>query len=89
MALGRRRQQGQGGGLAEVAVAEHQLRRLELNHLAPKLTERISAKLSLAEAEKASPMPDTTGAIHEAVDDGLRIDGGIRERMRQEDAARA
>lgn len=56
------------------------------HHLAPKLTERISAKISKAEAEKASFMPDTQGAIHESVDDGLRIDGGIRERMRQEDA---
>lgn len=58
------------------------------HHLAPKLTERLSAKISKAEAEKASFMPDTQGAIHESVDDGLRLDGGIRERMRQEDAAR-
>ncbi len=56
------------------------------HHLAPKLTEWVSAKLSKAEAEKASFMPETRGAIHEPVDDGLRIDGGIRERMRQDDA---
>ncbi|MDO9430544.1 MAG: SDR family NAD(P)-dependent oxidoreductase [Pseudomonadota bacterium] len=56
------------------------------HHLAPKLTEWVSAKLSKTEAEKASFMPETRGAIHEPVDDGLRIDGGIRERMRQEDA---
>lgn len=56
------------------------------HHLLPKMTERISAKLSKAEAEKASFMPDTAGAIHEPVDDGLTLDGGIRERMRQEDA---
>ena len=56
------------------------------HHLAPKMTERISAKLSKVEAEKASFMPDTTGAIHQPVDDGLTLDGGIRERMRQEDA---
>ena len=56
------------------------------HHLAPKLTEWVSAKLSKTEAEKASFMPETRGAIHEPVDDGLRIDGGIRERMRQDDA---
>ena len=56
------------------------------HHLAPKLTEWVSAKLSKTEAEKASFMPETRGAIHEPVDDGLRIDGGIRERMRQQDA---
>jgi len=58
------------------------------HHLAPKLTERISAKLSKAEAEKASFAPDTQGAIHEPMDDGMTLDGGIRERMREEDAAR-
>jgi hypothetical protein len=58
------------------------------HHLAPKMTERISAKLSKAEAEKASVMPNTRGAIHEPVDDGLTIDGGIRERMREEDVAK-
>jgi short-subunit dehydrogenase len=57
------------------------------HHVAPKLTEWMSAKLSKAEAEKASPMPATQGAIHAPVDDGMTIDGGIRERMRQEDAA--
>lgn len=58
------------------------------HHLAPKLTERLSAKISKAEAEKASFMPETEGAIHASVDDGLRIDGGIRERMRQEDGGK-
>ena len=56
------------------------------HHLMPKMTERISAKLSKAEAEKASFMPDTTGAIHAPTDDGMTLDGGIRERMRAEDA---
>lgn len=57
------------------------------HHVAPKLTEWMSAKLSKAEAEKASPMPASQGAIHAPVDDGMTIGGGIRERMRQEDAA--
>ena len=59
------------------------------HHLLPKLTERISAKLSKIEAEKASFMPDTTGAIHDPVDDGMTLDGGIRERMKVEDARRS
>jgi NAD(P)-dependent dehydrogenase (short-subunit alcohol dehydrogenase family) len=56
------------------------------HHLMPKMTERMSAKLSKAEAEKASFAPDNTGAIYAPMDDGLRMDGGLRERMRQEDA---
>jgi NAD(P)-dependent dehydrogenase (short-subunit alcohol dehydrogenase family) len=56
------------------------------HHLMPKMTERMSAKLSKAEAEKAAFAPDNTGAIYAPMDDGLRMDGGLRERMRQEDA---
>jgi short-subunit dehydrogenase len=58
------------------------------HHLMPKTSEKMTAKVSKAEAEKASFAPDTTGAIHEPMDDGLTIEGGLRERMRQEDAAR-
>jgi NAD(P)-dependent dehydrogenase (short-subunit alcohol dehydrogenase family) len=58
------------------------------HHLAPKMTERMSAKLSKAESEKASFAPDNTGAIYAPMDDGLRMDGGLRERMKQEDEAR-
>jgi short-subunit dehydrogenase len=58
------------------------------HHLAPKMTERLSAKLSKAESEKASFAPNNTGAIYAPMDDGLRMDGGLRERMKQEDEAR-
>lgn len=56
------------------------------HHLMPKTTERLSAKIAKAESDKAAPAPHTTGAIHHPVNDGLKIDGGLRERMRQEDA---
>jgi NADP-dependent 3-hydroxy acid dehydrogenase YdfG len=59
------------------------------HHLMPKVAERMSAKLSKAESEKASFMPDNTGAIYKSMDDGLRMDGGLRKRMKHEDEARA
>ena len=57
------------------------------HHLMPDLTERLSAVISRRESDKGAPAPITTGAIHRPVDDGLRIEGGLRERMREEDAA--
>lgn len=56
------------------------------HHLFPDLTEWLSAKIAKSESEKAAPTPVTTGAIHEPMNDGLTIEGGLRERMRQEDA---
>lgn len=55
------------------------------HHLFPDLTERVSAETSKRESEKAAPAPMTTGAIHRPMDDGLTVDGGLRERMRAED----
>lgn len=56
-----------------------------MHHLFPDLTERMSANVAKAEAKKAMPAPNTTGALHQPMADGLTIDGRIRERMRQED----
>lgn len=56
-----------------------------MHHLFPDLTERMSANVAKAEAKKAMPAPNTTGALHQPTADGLKIDGRIRERMRQED----
>ena len=56
------------------------------HHLFPDLTERLSAKVSDAEVHKAGPMPHTTGSIFEPSPEGTTVDGGIRERMKQEDA---
>jgi len=59
------------------------------HHLFPDLTERLSANVSESEAKKGMPAPNTQGAVHQPMWDGLKIDGGIRERMRQEDATSA
>jgi short-subunit dehydrogenase len=57
------------------------------HHLFPNLTERLSAKLANAEVAKASALAPTTGAIYEPMDDGPAISGGIRDRMKAEDAS--
>lgn len=56
------------------------------HHLFADLTERTSANVAKSQSEKAPPAPFTTGAIHEPMDDGLTIEGGLRARMRSEDA---
>lgn len=57
------------------------------HHLFPDLTERLSANVARSEAAKAPPAPITKGAIHEPMADGLKIEGGLRERIHHEDAA--
>ncbi len=54
--------------------------------VAPDATERLSADLSDAESRRGSPTAFTTGAIYRPMPDTTTIDGGIRERMRREDA---
>lgn len=59
-----------------------------LSHqLFPNLTERMSADTSERESNKGAPAKITTGAIYEPMDDGLEIEGGLRQRMSEEDAA--
>ena len=61
----------------------------DISHrLLPNLTERLSAKTADAEAQKGWPTPPTTGAIYHPMDEGTTVEGGVRERMKQEDAAR-
>jgi short-subunit dehydrogenase len=57
------------------------------HHLFPDLTERFSASVFQREVDKASRAPMTSGSIHEPMTEGTSVDGGIRERMRREDAA--
>lgn len=57
------------------------------HHLFPDMTERFSAKLADKEARKAMPMAPTTGSIYTPMKEGTTMDGGIRERMKKEDAA--
>lgn len=58
------------------------------HHLLPDLTERMSANIAKSESEKAAPRPANQGSIHLPKSDGMKMDGGIRERMRLEDAAK-
>jgi len=55
------------------------------HHLFPDLTERLSARVADAEVAKAGPLPPTAGSIHEP-GGSTSVDGGIRERMKREDA---
>lgn len=56
---------------------------------APDLTERISANIAHAEQfDKAPPAAPTSGAVHQPNPAATGIDGGVRVRMRQEDAER-
>jgi len=56
------------------------------HHLFPDLTERLSANIAKSESDKGAPAANTAGAIHRSRDDGLKVDGGLRERMRTEDS---
>lgn len=56
------------------------------HHLFPDLTERVSAETFKRESDKGARANNTTGAIHQPMNDGLTIEGGLRERMREEDA---
>jgi short-subunit dehydrogenase len=58
------------------------------HHIFPDLVERVSANIQRAELEKGSPTPDTSGSLRQPMASGTTVDGGIRERMKQEDDAR-
>lgn len=57
------------------------------HHLMPDLTERMSANIAKKESDKGSSAADNQGAIYHPMHDGLGVEGGVRERMRREDAA--
>jgi short-subunit dehydrogenase len=57
------------------------------HHLAPDLTETISAKIQRAELEKASPAPNSSGALYAPTQPRQGVEGGARDRMRAEDTA--
>jgi short-subunit dehydrogenase len=56
--------------------------------LLPDLTERISANIQRAELNKAPPAPVTPGNLHVPLSTGRGTDGGVRARIKAEDAAR-
>lgn len=55
---------------------------------APALADRLSAQVADAESRKGMPVGPTPGAVHRPVERGDTVEGGVRERMRREDAAR-
>jgi len=56
--------------------------------LLPDLTERIAANIQRAEFEKAAPVPVTKGNLYQPMETGRGVDGGVRARIKAEDAAR-
>jgi short-subunit dehydrogenase len=56
------------------------------HHVFPDLTERLSANIHRAEMAKGTPEGATAGSLHEPVPQGRGIDGGVRARMKAEDA---
>jgi short-subunit dehydrogenase len=60
------------------------------HRFAPHLTNRVAADIAhQAQFENAPPTPASSGSVHQPRPGPLGVDGGVRERMRQEDAARA
>lgn len=55
------------------------------HYLFPDLTKRISGNIAHREIEKADAVPHTVGAIYQPVSGTATINGGIRERMAEED----
>ncbi len=53
----------------------------------PQLTEHMSGKLAKKESEKAEPQPHTSGSIFEPMEEGISIEGNIRERKATEDSS--
>jgi short-subunit dehydrogenase len=70
------------GWKAQGAVTAHRI--------VPDLVERVSANIHRAEIAKGTPVPPTTGAVHQPLPrgDGRGVEGGVRQRMKQEDARR-
>jgi short-subunit dehydrogenase len=69
------------GWKAKASYASHQI--------LPDLTERISADIAHKwQIETAPPAPPTKGTLYEPMESGRTVDGGVRERMKKEDAAK-
>ncbi len=56
------------------------------HHIFPDLTESLTGNIAQREIQKADPVAHTQGAIYEPMPGTNQIDGGIRQRMREEDA---
>ncbi len=69
------------GWKAEALYASH--------HIAPHLTERISGDIANEyQIKTAPPAPPTSGTLFVPMQAGTTVEGGVRERMREEDRQR-
>jgi short-subunit dehydrogenase len=69
------------GWKAKGSYASHQI--------FPDMTERLSANIAHKwQIETAPPAPPTKGTLFEPMQEGTEVEGGVRERMKREDAAR-
>jgi hypothetical protein len=69
------------GWKAKASYASHQI--------FPDLTERMSANIAHKyQIETAPPAPPTTGTLHEPMESGRKVDDGVRQRIKEENAAR-
>lgn len=57
------------------------------HHLFPDLTEAIAANIHRAELKKGTSIPTTAGSVHQPMQEGTGVDGGVRARITREDAA--
>ncbi|HEY8361019.1 MAG TPA: SDR family NAD(P)-dependent oxidoreductase [Ramlibacter sp.] len=69
------------GGKAAAAYTSHRI----FSNLTERITGNIAHRYQM---DSASPRPSTPGALHQPMQSGRGVEGGVRERMRQEDAVR-
>lgn len=67
------------GAKARAALVSHDI--------FPGLTTRVSAKTVDVETKKGHAVPPTRGALYDPVPEGTAVEGGIRERMKWENAS--
>jgi short-subunit dehydrogenase len=61
----------------------------DMHHIMPDLTERLSGDVAHHwQIDTAPPAPPTHGTLYEPTPQGRDVDGGVRDRMRAENAAR-
>jgi short-subunit dehydrogenase len=73
----------------EVAVGWKAQAAVTAHWLLPNLTEQIAADAyHRVQIETAPPAPPTSGTLHQPMRSGTTVEGGVRERMRQEDQQR-
>jgi short-subunit dehydrogenase len=66
------------GWKAQMASSAH--------HILPDLTERISANVHRAQIAKGTRQTATSGSVHQPMPEGRGVAGGVRARMKAEDA---